>query len=254
MSAAAAEGFPPTWVLLERYLFRRDDKDSFPDESKAPIRASATTSWGADFSIAFSVVEPPRVSRLYAHLPEPGFPHPDKELPLYMLATHRHLALSTDNNDLWKLSRWQTGTIIPFQGWLCWIDYQQGILFCDVSSKVPTISFLWFPVDKSPRTSTHKSPLTTTYKATCNIFYGGVSVVDHGRLLKFVHVARNDGLIYEALKPGADLTITCHTLVLGDGSMERKEDYTITFDDLLDHLPRGTPMFPHGIPMFPRVD
>ncbi|CAN6277304.1 unnamed protein product [Urochloa humidicola] len=92
-SASAAERFPPTWVLLERHVFRRDDKDSFPDESKAPIRASATTSWGADFRIAFSVVEPPRVSRLYAHLPAPGFPHPHKESPLYMLATHRHLAL-----------------------------------------------------------------------------------------------------------------------------------------------------------------
>ncbi|CAN6227066.1 unnamed protein product [Urochloa humidicola] len=37
--------------------------------------------------------------------------------------------------------------------------------------------------------------------------------------------------------------------------MEWKEDYTtITFDDLLDHLPRSIPIFPHGIPMFPRVD
>ncbi|CAN6373426.1 unnamed protein product [Urochloa humidicola] len=372
MSAAAAVGFPK-WVLLERYLFRRD-KDSFPDESKAPIRASTTTSWGADFSIAFSVVEPPRISRLYAHLPEPGFPRPDKEVPLYMLATHRHVSLfnvsssevgvqnffifraneknpsssmlkllptctepkfdylrgddrlrrrrqpsnatpeprlltyflglwcgdkeefvvaelnvfvptidrrstkafadfcllrssftgdqlggkwdsirapilSTDNDDRLKLSRWVTSAIIPFQQWLCWIDYRQGILFCDLSSKVhaPTISFLWFRLDKSPPTSTHKSPPTTIYKTTCNIFYGGVSVVDHGRLLKFVHVARDDGLGYADLKPGAGFTITCHTLVLGDGSMEWKEDHTITSHDLRD-------LFPRGIPMFPRVD
>ncbi|CAN6245535.1 unnamed protein product [Urochloa humidicola] len=386
MSAVAAEGFPK-WVLLERYLFHRD-KDSFPDESKAPIRASATTSWGADFSIAFSVVEPPRISRLYAQLPEPGFPRPDKEVPLYMLATHRHLSLlnvsssevgvqnffifraneknpsssllkllptctkpkfdyyrgddrlrprrqpsnttpsrrrsrhqpsnatpeprlltyslglwcgdkeefvvaeltvfvptidrrstmafadfcllrssftgdplggkwdsirvpilSTDSDDRWKLSRWQTNAIIPFQRWLCWIDYRQGILFCDLSREMPTptISFLWFPLDKSPPTSTHKSPPLPPYKATCNIFYGGVSVVDHGRLLKFVHVARDDGLGYADLKPGAGFTITCHTLVLGDGSMEWKEDYTITSHDLRD-------LKPHGIPMFPRVD
>ncbi|CAL5024283.1 unnamed protein product [Urochloa decumbens] len=384
MSAAAAEGFPK-WVLLERYLFRRD-KDSFPDKSKAPIRASATTSWGADFSIAFSVVEPPRISRLYAHMPTPAFPHPDKELPLLMLATHRHLALFmvsssqvgvqnffifradeknpsssllkllptctepeidysrggdrlrprylpsnatpsrrqpsnatprprlmtsslglwcgdkeelvvaeltvfvptrdrhctkafadicllrssftgdqlggewgsmrvpilTDNHDnLMKLARWQTNAIIPFKQWLCWIDYRQaGILFCDLSSKVhdPTISFLRFPLlNRSPLiTSTHKSPLTTPYKTTCNTFYGGVSVVDHGRLLKFVNVARYDGLVYKALKPGAGFTITCHTLVLGDGSMEWKEDYTITSHDLHE--------LPPGIPMFPRVD
>ncbi|CAN6236854.1 unnamed protein product [Urochloa humidicola] len=149
--------------------------------------------------------------------------------------------LNTDRDDLWKLSRWMTGAIIPFQRWLCWVDYQKGCLFCDVSSKVPTISFLWFPLDKSP-------PLTNTYKTTHTFFSGGVSVVDHGRLLKFVNVAPNDGLMYGALRPDAGFTITCHTLVLGDGSMEWKEDYTITSDDLRGHLPYG------GIPMFPRVD
>ncbi|CAO2033969.1 unnamed protein product [Urochloa humidicola] len=378
-SASAAGGFPK-WALLEPYLFRRDDKDSFPDESEAPIRASGTTTWGADFSIAFSVAEPPRISRLYAHMP--GFPGPDVDVPLAIPATHRHLALldiitetpsralvqnlfifradekkpsssllkllptctepeidyssgderlrprrqpsnatpeprvldslglwcggdkeeelvvaelnvctlalgrcctkvfadicllrassdgdqlggawssmrvlilSADDNpgdadlvhDLWKLSRWQTDTIIPFQQWLCWIDYQKGILFCDVSNKLlpaPTISFLWFPLDKS-------SPLTSTRKTTCcNIFYGGVSVVDHGRLLKFVNVARHDGLVdYEALEPDTGFTITCHSLVLGSNNMAWKEDYTVTSDDLPDHLPRG-------IPMFPRVD
>ncbi|CAL4890473.1 unnamed protein product [Urochloa decumbens] len=373
MSAAA--GPFPSWALLEPFVFRRDDKDSFPDESKAPIRASATTSWGADFRVAFSLVEPPRISRLYAQMP--GFPDPDDEAPLAMLATHRHLALlevstetpsgalvqnlfilraneknpsssllkllptctepeidysrggdslrprhkpsndtprrprlldmislglwcgggdnqeelvvaeltvcaptldrhrtkafadicllrssftgdqlagkwgsmrmpilSTDKDDLWKLYCWQTNATIPFQRWLCWIDYQQGILFCDVSNKVPTISFLWFPLDKSPLVTN-----TRTAKVTCSIFYGGVCVVDHGRLLKFVNVARDDdGLAYEALKPDTGFTITCHALVLGDGSMDWKEDYTITSDELRGQLTRD------GVPMFPRVD
>ncbi|CAN6237049.1 unnamed protein product [Urochloa humidicola] len=367
-AAAAARGNPfPKWVLLECYLFRRDDKDSFPDESEAPIRASATTSWGADFSVAFSLAEPPRISRLYAHMP--GFPDPDEEESLVMLATHRHLALlevtsetpsgalvqnlfilrpndrnpsssllkllpactepeidyssrgggkpsnattlprvldslglglwcgdkeefvvaaeltvcvptletkaafadicllrssftgdqlggkwgsmrvpilsSTDSHDRWKLSRWETNAIIPFQRWMCWIDYQQaGILFCDVSNKVPsTISFLWFPLDKS----------STRTATTCSILYGGVSVVDHGRLLKFVNVARNDGLLdYEALEPGTGFTITCHALVLG-GTMAWEEEYTVTSDELWD---ANTPAdrLPRGVPMFPRVD
>ncbi|RCV05598.1 hypothetical protein SETIT_1G096000v2 [Setaria italica] len=375
MSAAAAVGGFPKWVLLEPYVFRRDDDESFPDESEAPIRASGTTSWGADFRIAFSLEEPPHISRLYAQLP--GFPGPHEEEPLIMLATHRHLALlvvattitttnttiitprpskplvqnffifranennpsssslrllppctepkfdycrsdhrlsrrpsnvtptprllnmislglwcgdkeefvvaeltlyvptidrsqtkafadicllrssSTDDqlgskwdswrvtimsphnpsaDDLLELSRWQTTAVIPFKKWLCWIDYNRGILFCDVSDKVraPTVSFLWFPEDKSP--------LTRARKATSGTI-GGVSVIDHGRLLKFVNVARHDGRAYGALQPGTGFTITCHTLVLG-GSMAWKEDYTVTSDDLPDRYRRGIPIHP----------
>ncbi|RLN07662.1 hypothetical protein C2845_PM11G12300 [Panicum miliaceum] len=88
MSAAAAF---PSWAILEPFVFRRDDDASFPDETKAPVRASGTTSWGAPFRIAFSFAEPPRVSRLYVQLP--GFPGPDKQTPLVILATHRHLTL-----------------------------------------------------------------------------------------------------------------------------------------------------------------
>ncbi|CAN6247490.1 unnamed protein product [Urochloa humidicola] len=62
MSAAAATAGFPSWVLLERFVFRQDDDESFPDESSAPIRASATTSWGADFRVAFGLVEPPSIS------------------------------------------------------------------------------------------------------------------------------------------------------------------------------------------------
>ncbi|KAF8727592.1 hypothetical protein HU200_018895 [Digitaria exilis] len=87
MSAAAF----PNWAILEPFVFRRDDPSSFPDKTKAPIRASATTSLGAPFRIAFSFAEPPHVSRLYAQLP--GFPGPDQETPLAILSTHRHLVL-----------------------------------------------------------------------------------------------------------------------------------------------------------------
>ncbi|RCV05792.1 hypothetical protein SETIT_1G111000v2 [Setaria italica] len=358
-AAAAAGGFP-NWVLLEPYVFRRDDDESFPDETHAPIRASGTTSWGADFRIAFSLAEPPLISRLYAQLP--GVPGPRKARPLTMLKTHRHLALlvvispmsdqpaihnffifrADENNpssssslrllphctdtkfdysrrdhrlprrrsssatprllnmhslglwcgdkeefvvaqlnlcvptigrsrikafadicllrssdqlggnwesmrvpilnpsadDLWKLSQWQNTAIIPFQRWLCWIDYKRGILFCDVSDKVlaPTVSFLWFPEDKPSLTRTRKITMCGTI--------AGMSVVDHGRLLKFVKVARDDGLYYEALKPGTGFTITCHTLVLAGGSMAWKEDYTVTSGDLPDCYQRGIPMHP----------
>ncbi|CAL4889702.1 unnamed protein product [Urochloa decumbens] len=368
-AAAAAEG-SRKWVLLEPYVFRRDDEESFPDDSEAPIRASGVTTCGTQFRIAFSVVEPPHISRLYAQLP--GFPGPDKATPLAMLATQRHLALlvvigpklpskfdteppskfpvqnffifranvynpcssslkalppcteprydysrggdslrprpckatplprmldmrslglwcggdeeefvvaeltvyaptlgrrctkafadicllcaSADSDqlggtwrsmrveilnqgypeashDLWKFARWQTHAVIPFQQWLCWIDYQQGILFCDVCNKEPAPSFLWFP------------PLPTSHETTHNIFYGGggVSVTNHGSLLKFVNVTRHDGL--SCGPPNAGFTITCHTLML-DGCMKWEEDYTVTSADHLAHLKCGIPMFP----------
>ncbi|KAF8677274.1 hypothetical protein HU200_046758 [Digitaria exilis] len=88
MSAAAVF---PSWAMLEPFVFRRDDSSSFPDKTTAPIRASATTSLGAPFRVAFVFADPPRVSRLYAHLP--GFPDPNQETPLAILGTHRHLVL-----------------------------------------------------------------------------------------------------------------------------------------------------------------
>ncbi|CAO2033973.1 unnamed protein product [Urochloa humidicola] len=364
MSAGA--GFP-SWMMLELFVFRRDEEESFPDETEAPIRASGTTSWGAPFRIAFSVAELPRISRIYAQLPEPGFPPrnvlnphiaimatPHRDLALLFASTntpslvqsfsilranqnnpcssslqtlppctapkfyyyhggdirrcpsyngtprllvlrslglwcgdkeefvvaelttyghankafaeicmlrghcttssssanHRQVGgrwksvhveiLSADDNDL-GLCGFGIDAAIGFQRWLCWIDYRQGILFCDMSNELPnpSVSFLRFPLDWS----------TTK----CNIWYGGVSVVGHGRALKFVNVARHDGVAYGALIPGTGFTITCHTLVLlGNGSMAWKEDYTVTSDELWDANPPDR--LPRGILMFPRVD
>ncbi|KAL6626461.1 hypothetical protein ACP70R_030187 [Stipagrostis hirtigluma subsp. patula] len=87
MSAAAFRN----WVMLEQFVFRRDRKRSFPDGSTVPIRASGTTSWGAKFSVAFDFTDPPRISRLYAKLR--GFPGPNEQVPLAIVATHRHLIL-----------------------------------------------------------------------------------------------------------------------------------------------------------------
>ncbi|KAM0854315.1 hypothetical protein ACQ4PT_050502 [Festuca glaucescens] len=87
---SAAVGFP-NWVMLERFVFRRDDEESFPDDSKAAIRASDTTSFDIPFRVAFCLAQPPLISRIYAHLP--GFPPPTKEVPLAIMATHRHLFL-----------------------------------------------------------------------------------------------------------------------------------------------------------------
>lgn len=79
----------PSWVMMERFVFRRDDEESFPDDSEAPIRVSGATSWNAPFRIAFSLAKPPLISRLYAQFP--GFPDPTQQRPLAIMAAHRHL-------------------------------------------------------------------------------------------------------------------------------------------------------------------
>ncbi|CAD6333719.1 unnamed protein product [Miscanthus lutarioriparius] len=349
MSTAA--GFP-NWVMLEPVVFRRDDDKSFPDESKAPVRASGTTSWEAQFRFAFDLAEPPSISRIFAQLP--GFPGPSKESPLAMLTTHRHLALfrvgttgpcrrknffiysagkpssleklptctrdlervlhdgspsrrppetgkmsrlhsvrsmgllcqgeeefavaelhlypdkrkrkvfadiylflksagkwtssrlpilhSDDPDDAWQLCIWLTDTVIPVDRWLCWIDYDRGILFHDVFGAAATVSFLRFPLHKFSRT-----PPEIRRECSGRI-YRGVSAIDAAGMLKFVDVTRDDGIGYGALKPGAGFTITCHTLLpssLSSGMVWNK-DWTVTSDELWtdNRLPREVPMFP----------
>lgn len=83
MSASATF---PDWVMLERFVFRREKEESFPDSSKAPVRASGITSWGAEFKIAFSLAEPRLISRLYAQLP--SFPPPEEQIPLTIQQSH----------------------------------------------------------------------------------------------------------------------------------------------------------------------
>ncbi|CAN6247534.1 unnamed protein product [Urochloa humidicola] len=401
MSAAA--GFPK-WVLLEPFVFRRDDEDSFPDETKAPIRASGTTSLEAPFNVAFSLAEPPLISRLYAQLP--GFPDPKKEVPLAILATHRNLALlrvatsvsegyrqdffiydsaSGDKNpcslkalpactepevdyfgldlpspdgsegegapakrrllavksmgilcrgeqdqfavaelnlfkpsrtqvyadiclfksssaqsssyawldlfislfqspsagthgdqiggewdsmrvpiihsgnpdDVWQLCLWQTDAVVPVgDRWLCWVDYYRGILFCDLFREPePTVSFLRFPLYKFPDTNNRSRASSRLYR--------GVSAIDAGRKLKFVDVARDDGIGYGALKPNATFSITCHTLtlpLLGSNMVLNEETLSsmvwskdgpgITSGELW----RTDGRLPHEVLMFPQVN
>jgi hypothetical protein len=86
-------------------------------------------------------------------------------------------------------------------------EYLRVILFCDVFREPtlgPTVSFLRFPLARFPDT-----PLCSD---TCSWFYRGVTAINQDRALRFVDVARNDGVAFGALKPGVSFTITCHTL------------------------------------------
>jgi hypothetical protein len=78
------------WMMLDRFVYRRDD-DGFPDESRAPLRATSSTSIGQVFHVAFLPAEPPAISRLYVRLP--GGPTREDGYGSHIAAAHRELLL-----------------------------------------------------------------------------------------------------------------------------------------------------------------
>ncbi|RCV10533.1 hypothetical protein SETIT_2G119100v2 [Setaria italica] len=69
MAAAAADDSAiPNWVMLERFVFRRDDPKSFREDKRT--FASGTTPAGTQFDVSFILAEPPTPSRLYLSWPE----------------------------------------------------------------------------------------------------------------------------------------------------------------------------------------
>ncbi|CAM0958620.1 unnamed protein product [Alopecurus aequalis] len=79
-----------SWMMLDRYVYRRDD-DGFPDESRAPLRATSSTSLGQAFDVAFLPAEPPAISRLYVRWP--GGTMPEDGNGTDIVAAHRDLLL-----------------------------------------------------------------------------------------------------------------------------------------------------------------
>ncbi|TVU41725.1 hypothetical protein EJB05_15270, partial [Eragrostis curvula] len=156
-------------------------------------------------------------------------------------------------DDTWQLCLWQTDTVIPFGNkYLCWVDYYRGILFLDVfggedPTATPTVSFLRFPLDAFPDTHIRSH--------ACSWLYRCVTAID-GNTLKFVDVARDDGVGYGALKLGAGFTVTCHTLHVGSGrdnnNMVWSQDCTFTSGELWSANPPER--LPRCVLMFPQVD
>lgn len=76
----------PDWVLLDRYIFRRDD-DSFPADD--PTEASCTNSRGDKIRVCFQLHDPPQPSRLYLWWPG-GFGECDR---FSVVSAHRDAVL-----------------------------------------------------------------------------------------------------------------------------------------------------------------
>ncbi|KAG2649509.1 uncharacterized protein LOC120655095 [Panicum virgatum] len=84
---AGSGGALPNWVMLERFIFRRDDPQSFREDKRTS--ATGVTSVGAHFRVSFILAEPPTPSRLY--LSWPG--GPKREKMCHLAAAHRNLVL-----------------------------------------------------------------------------------------------------------------------------------------------------------------
>ncbi|CAL5051858.1 unnamed protein product [Urochloa decumbens] len=84
---AAAAAALPNWVMLERFVFRRDDPNSFREDRRTS--AACSTSTGARFDVSFVLAEPHTPSRLYLSWPE----GPKDEWVCYLVAAHRDLVL-----------------------------------------------------------------------------------------------------------------------------------------------------------------
>uniref|UniRef100_A0ACD5WPD6 Uncharacterized protein n=1 Tax=Avena sativa TaxID=4498 RepID=A0ACD5WPD6_AVESA len=82
----------PNWMMLERFVFRMDDVEPFPDDDDptAPLyRIDDDTFPGDPFSVAFRIARPPKISRLF--LKWPRGPKPGSRCVL--VAAHRNLLL-----------------------------------------------------------------------------------------------------------------------------------------------------------------
>ncbi|CAM0958614.1 unnamed protein product [Alopecurus aequalis] len=81
----------PNWMMLDRFVYRRDDEETFPDLASAPLRASSCTSLGQMFEVAFLPEKPPAISRFYVRWP--GGTKPEEGKGTDIVEAHRDVIL-----------------------------------------------------------------------------------------------------------------------------------------------------------------
>lgn len=88
---------------------------------------------------------------------------------------------STDPNVIWQLCLWQTDTVILVDHWLCWVDYERGILFYDMFGEPsPTVIFSQFPLDKFPDNNTRNKDCCWLYRSMSTTREGGALLFTNG--------------------------------------------------------------------------
>ncbi|EAY90887.1 hypothetical protein OsI_12496 [Oryza sativa Indica Group] len=152
---------------------------------------------------------------------------------------------------------WTTDAVIAFQDHLCWVDYDRGMLLCDVLRTSPRVAFLRFPLDSSIIPTGRRS------RRNFSQVYRGVSVTTAatgGAALKFADVSRHDGKLLGSLEQGrGGYTITCHTLrsTLGAAAIDDEwswsKDFAIASDEILRSFEGAPELEPREVLLFPTV-
>ncbi|XP_034583005.1 uncharacterized protein [Setaria viridis] len=73
--------------MLESFVFRRDDPESFREDERTS--ASSVTSAGAPFRVSFILADPPTPSRLFVSWPD----GPKRGMACHLVAAHGGLVL-----------------------------------------------------------------------------------------------------------------------------------------------------------------
>lgn len=341
----------PNWMMLDRFVFRRDDAESFLDEEAAPFTIEGDISPDDMFSIAFRIAKPPVTSRMYlkwkcgpkagpgcipvaAHrdvlllrfTPEPGklgfvehfficrSPYDpldsspfaleripfcttiwhdedgteiamrrlfevetvgvlsrDEDFAIAQLVLRRPLVkadkmeadlcvLRSKSNidhtweieeglpilyeadEICDLKAWSTHRVIPFNEYLCWVNYGiGGVLFCEVFEERPKISYLRLPIHN--RRLRQRRVLDRKCSVCLTKGYFGAHE------LTFVDVDREDGYLVGPLSPKTGFTIAYHVLrKTGCSGMKWDLVFFLTSAELWDlnkSLPREVLTFPH---------
>jgi hypothetical protein len=117
---------------------------------------------------------------------------------------------------------WRTKQVVAFGSYLCWIDYNFGLLFCEVFGEDLQVSYVRLPLSPSP----YNQPCVGMYRNIC-------IVEDEGKCsMKFVDVRPSDGYVYLPRSDGFEFNLW--TLTVEDGIMNWKHEHEfgISHDEL----------------------
>ncbi|CAN6286569.1 unnamed protein product [Urochloa humidicola] len=148
---------------------------------------------------------------------------------------------------------WSTDTVFSFRGFVCWVDFHRGILYCDAFSPDPELGFLRFPGIEMWRGDRE---FPNMYR-TVSICRGHLKFVDvdDGQFRSTGRDDEGDWSDDEVSHENENYdgcTITTWTLKMPE--FEWEEDASLQLQDL-SSLPsyQDSPL-PRAVPVFPIVD
>ncbi|KAL6616236.1 hypothetical protein ACP70R_038506 [Stipagrostis hirtigluma subsp. patula] len=136
---------------------------------------------------------------------------------------------------------WSCDRVLPFAGrFLCWVDYYNGVLLCDLSDEnSPVLCYAPFPSKQYSDEEQRPRGIPESFRS--------ISVCSDGMMMRLVHIG-ND---WQTQDTGGPCQITMWTLDVKDGNCSWEIQCSIKLDDIWAHhgyqaegLPCQTPEFP----------